>query len=125
MPPTRRELLRLAADSGFEAGTLEKVARLGEMLAEISRHPRLSASLVLKGGTALNLFFGPPERLSVDLDFNYVGALDREEAIQERPVVESDLERVAQSQGYGSGRPRTRGSSVQGESGSERRRRRA
>lgn len=55
---------------------------------------------MLKGGTALNLFFGPPGRLSVDLDFNYVGQLDRREAKQERPVVEADLERIARAQDY-------------------------
>ncbi len=100
MLPTRRELLRLAGSSGFEAATLEKVLRLGAILAEIARHGRLSTGLVLKGGTALNLFFGPPGRLSVDLDFNYVGQLDRREAERERPGVEADLERIARAQNY-------------------------
>ena len=98
MLPTRRELLRFAAGFGFEAATIEKVLRLGEILAEIARHGRLSTELVLKGGTALNLFFGPPSRLSVDLDFNYVGQLDSREAQQERSVVEADLERIARAQ---------------------------
>ena len=100
MLPTRRELLRFSASFGFEAATLEKVLRLGEIFAEIARHGRLSTKLVLKGGTALNLFFGPPSRLSVDLDFNYVGQLDRREAQQERPVVEADLEHIARAQAY-------------------------
>ena len=80
---------------------LEKVVRLGEILADTARHPQLSAVLVLKGGTALNLFFlGPPKRLSVDLDFNYVGQLDRQEAAKARPAVEENLERIARAQGY-------------------------
>ena len=45
MLPTRRELLRLAGSSGFEAATLEKVLRLGAVLAEIVRHGRLSTGL--------------------------------------------------------------------------------
>jgi predicted nucleotidyltransferase component of viral defense system len=55
---------------------------------------------VLKGGTALNLFLGPPKRLSVDLDFNYVGQLDRQEAAKARPAVEENLERIARAQGH-------------------------
>lgn len=100
MPPTRRELLRLSASSGFEPPILEKTVRLGEILAAVARHAGLSEAVVLKGGTALNLFFGPPTRLSVDLDFNYVGELEREAAARERPVVERDLERIARAQGY-------------------------
>jgi hypothetical protein len=100
MLPTRRELLRLAAETRFEAAILEKALRLGDVLAEIGRHRRLSSALVLKGGTALNLFFGPPSRLSVDLDFNYVGHLDRVEAERERPIIEADLERIGNALGY-------------------------
>ena len=70
MQATRRELLKLAAETRFEASSLEKVMRLGELLGGIAAHPRLSPALVLKGGSALNLFFGEPTRLSVDLDFN-------------------------------------------------------
>jgi hypothetical protein len=44
--------------------------------------------LALKGGTALNLMFGSPARLSVDLDFNYIGQEDREGMQADRPEVE-------------------------------------
>ena len=44
----------------------------------VSRQPVLSRALALKGGTALNLCFGPPRRLSVDLDFNYIANVERE-----------------------------------------------
>jgi len=67
-------LTQLALETGFEKETLEKVIRLGEILADVARHPFLSSVLALKGGTALNLCFGEPKRLSVDLDFNYVGS---------------------------------------------------
>ncbi|MFQ5902691.1 MAG: nucleotidyl transferase AbiEii/AbiGii toxin family protein [Candidatus Binatia bacterium] len=78
----------LAGETAYRAETLEKVIRLGEFLADINRHPLLSRALALKGGTALNLFPGPPRRLSVDLDFNYIGYLDRERMLSERPDVE-------------------------------------
>ncbi len=56
--------------------------------------------LVLKGGTALHLGFGQPRRLSVDLDFNHIGALERQAMEQDRPGVETALERIARAQGY-------------------------
>jgi hypothetical protein len=90
----------MAAETGFHSGTLEKVVRLGEFLADVHRHPLLSRVLVLKGGTALNLGFGPPARLSVDLDFNYIGALERGAMLAERPEVERALETIASAEGY-------------------------
>lgn len=93
-------LERCSTETGFSAVGLEKVVRLGEMAAEIGRHPLLSDALLLKGGTALNLAFGPPERLSVDLDFNYVGAVEREHMLAERPHVERALDELARRAGY-------------------------
>jgi len=85
-------LERSAGETGFQPAILEKVIRLGALAYEITRHPLLGNALLLKGGTALNLGFGPPGRLSVDLDFNYVGALDREVMLAERPGIEAALE---------------------------------
>lgn len=93
-------LERLAADTDFRSETLEKVIRLGELAADIGRHPLLSRVLALKGGTALNLMFGPPARLSVDLDFNYIGHEDRERAQEERPDVERAIVIIGEGQGY-------------------------
>ncbi len=90
----------LAADTGFRAETLEKVLRLGEILTDVSAHPMLSTALVLKGGTALNLCFGPPSRLSVDLDFNYVGASERGRMLEDRPLVERAIHQIARGRGY-------------------------
>jgi hypothetical protein len=100
MRPERAELLMEAAETRFPAETLEKVARLGELAAEIGRHALLGPSLALKGGTALNLLADAPPRLSVDLDFNFVGALEREEMLQMRPEVERSVERIGKALGY-------------------------
>ncbi len=78
----------LATETGFRPETLEKVIRLGEFAADVGRHPLLSHVLALKGGTALNLMFGSPARLSVDLDLNYIGQEDREGMQADRPEVE-------------------------------------
>lgn len=74
--------------------------RLGEILRDVFHHPFLARALALKGGTALNLAFGPPPRLSVDLDFNYVAGVEREAMLRDRPEVERGLERLALGRGY-------------------------
>ena len=98
--PSAERIRGLVTETGFRADTLEKVLRLLDVLADLRRHPLLDRVLLLKGGTALNLGFGAPQRLSVDLDFNYVGKLDRERAAAERPEVEGALERILRAQGY-------------------------
>ena len=99
--PSAQTLQRLADDTGHQPGTLEKVLRLLDLLQEIARDRVLSDRLVLKGGTALNLFHLGLERLSVDIDLNYVGALDRAAMEAERPAVDAALDRLLASQGYG------------------------
>jgi predicted nucleotidyltransferase component of viral defense system len=100
MSVSRERLRDAAAHTGFRAEALEKVIRLGEMLEDVFHHPILGAALALKGGTALNLAFGPPPRLSVDLDFNYVASVEREVMLRDRPEVEWALERLALGRGY-------------------------
>jgi predicted nucleotidyltransferase component of viral defense system len=56
--------------------------------------------LALKGSTALNLAFGPPSRLSVDLDFNYTGSEEREGMVEQRPEVERAVAVMARAGGY-------------------------
>jgi predicted nucleotidyltransferase component of viral defense system len=96
---TYEQMLRAAADAGFSPEPFEKVERLQELLAELDAHPYLRDRLVLKGGTALNLFWLDLPRLSVDIDLNYVGALDRDTMLAERPQVERAVEAVCGRQG--------------------------
>jgi len=93
-------LERCSAETGYAVSPLEKVVRLGDFAGDITRHPFLSRVLALKGGTALNLCFGPPKRLSVDLDFNYTGHADREKMLEERPRVEQAVAELAKRKGY-------------------------
>ena len=95
-----RRLRELASQTGFRAETLERVIRLGEIAGDVARHPLLSRALVLKGGTAINLCFGEPRRLSVDLDFNYIGRLEKGEMEAERPDIERSLQNIAEGRGY-------------------------
>ncbi|MFZ1101420.1 MAG: nucleotidyl transferase AbiEii/AbiGii toxin family protein [Hyphomicrobiaceae bacterium] len=71
-----------------------------DLLQEIARDAVLSERLVLKGGTALNLFHLGLDRLSVDIDLNYIGALDLTQMQTERPEVDAALNRLLVSQGY-------------------------
>jgi predicted nucleotidyltransferase component of viral defense system len=57
--------------------------------------PYLKERLVLKGGTALNLFyFDEVPRLSVDIDLNYIGQLERESMLQERPLINDAISQI-------------------------------
>ncbi len=94
MIPSREQLLDRARETGFNAGLLEKVLRLLDLLGGLRRHPYLRDRWVLKGGTALNLFFMEIPRLSVDVDLNYIGARDPELMRAERPEVEQALKAV-------------------------------
>ena len=97
---SRNVIVALEAETGFRASTLEKVLRLGEVAAGIAEHPFLGPRLLLKGGTAIQLALGTPLRLSVDLDFNYVGELVREAMLHERPELEAALDRVTRALRY-------------------------
>lgn len=98
--PSAQTLQQLAAGTGYQAGTLEKVLRLLDLLQEIARDSVLSERLALKGGTALNVFHLGLDRLSVDIDLNYVGALDRAEMEADRPNIDAALNRLLAAQGY-------------------------
>lgn len=87
-------LHEVSNQTGFNPEPLEKVARLLDLLTGVRAHPYLKGRLVLKGGTALNLFLLDVPRLSVDIDLNYVGAVDRETMLEERPMVEGALAAV-------------------------------
>ena len=91
---TANELAREAAATGFQAEPLEKVILLLELLEAIRSHPFLKDRVALKGGTALNLFKFDVPRLSVDIDLNYIGAVDREGMLADRPKIEQALHAV-------------------------------
>ena len=68
---------------------LEKAARLLAVLNAVREQPFLDGKLVLKGGTALNLFVFDVPRLSVDIDLNYVGNASRDAMLEERPKLDA------------------------------------
>lgn len=101
MPVDPLLVRRLADEAGYLPTALEKVAHLEDLLREIARHPEFGEHLALKGGTAINFVLLPEApRLSVDIDLNYVGAIEREEMLAGRVRIEEFIDRVADAQGY-------------------------
>lgn len=92
---TRLELQRSASQTGFPVDSLEKVSVLVQLLNAMVAHPFLGPRVALKGGTALNLFIFDLPRLSVDIDINYIGAVDPQTMLGERPQIEIALAQVA------------------------------
>jgi predicted nucleotidyltransferase component of viral defense system len=98
--PSAETLQRLASETGLPAATLEKVLRLIDLLQAIAEDPVLKTRVALKGGTALNAFYLRLDRLSVDIDLNYIGALDRAQMEGDRPLVNDALARLLEAQAY-------------------------
>jgi predicted nucleotidyltransferase component of viral defense system len=97
---TLAQIRELATNTRFPAENLEKVLRLRELLAEFHKHTYLRGKLVLKGGTALNFFYLNLTRLSVDIDLNYVGQIDRETTLRDRPEIARAVEQISTGLGY-------------------------
>ena len=93
------EIMPVAESTGFRAEMVEKVLHLLNLLDALNSHPFLKGKWVLKGGTALNMFMLDLPRLSVDIDLNYIGKLDREEMLMDRPKLEQAAQAVFSREG--------------------------
>jgi predicted nucleotidyltransferase component of viral defense system len=91
---------RLVNNNGFKPQSMEKVLRLIILLNEIFSHPYLRDKFVLKGGTALNMFVLDMPRLSVDIDLNYIGSVDRDQMLEERPECERRFQNIFDRLGF-------------------------
>ena len=95
-----RELRKIQRDTGFNPGFIEKVYQLTRILEAVYSDNNLKEYLALKGGTALNFIYLNIPRLSVDLDFNFVGALEKNKMLQLRPTVTDRIKVVADNLGF-------------------------
>lgn len=92
---SKEQLMSQARADGYKPEILEKVYRLLDVFQQIMSVPYLKERLVLKGGTALNLFcFERLPRLSVDIDLNYIGALPREKMLEEKPMIMDAIQQI-------------------------------
>lgn len=96
---TRSRLESVARESGFRPAAVEKVMRLCGILRRLDSHPTTEDAWLLKGGTALNLLHLDVPRMSVDIDLNFTGAVDREGMLSARPGFEAALAAVCEREG--------------------------
>lgn len=94
------EIMPVAESTGFRAEMVEKVLHLLNLLDALNSHPFLKGKWVLKGGTALNMFMLDLPRLSMDIDLNYIGTLDREGMLMDRPKLEQAALAVFSREGF-------------------------
>ena len=79
---------------------IEKVIRLLDILNYFFAKCSFKDSLVLKGGTAINLVHTGLKRLSVDIDLDYCGSLEREKTLEDRNALEEELDKYMISENY-------------------------
>jgi len=91
---------RFSKETNFHRDTLEKAYRLEQLLKEINRHPKLREGLVLKGGTAINFLYFRYPRLSVDLGFNFIAGIEKEEKDKESPKIDEALRTIFKFENY-------------------------
>lgn len=89
-----------AKEMGFIRDTLEKVARLVDILDYFNTNPSLKDNLALKGGTAINLTIFKLPRLSVDIDLDYIINNSKEEMFNSRKIINHTIEKFMGSEGY-------------------------
>jgi hypothetical protein len=73
------------------------VIRLIDILDAFGADALVGSGIALKGGTALNIFHSDLDRLSVDIDVNYVGAIETQRMDADRPGFEDRIERLMES----------------------------
>ena len=98
---TKETLQQTAKQKGYRPEILEKVYRLLDLINEMMNIEFLRDRLALKGGTAINLFHSNTlPRLSVDLDFNYIGTTDRQTVLNEREQMNEVLSVLCKKKQY-------------------------
>lgn len=103
--PGRTYFSRMSSQTGFKVDALEKVYRLIMILNRIQDLPELAGNLALKGGTAIQgLVFGF-KRLSMDIDLNYIGNIEKEAMQRDREEIRRTLLLLFRDLGYVADRP--------------------
>lgn len=96
----KQALDSIAKEQGFIRDNLEKVIRLVDILNYFHASKLLSRTLVLKGGTAINLTVFELPRLSVDIDLDFSINCSRDEMLVTRQEINDEVLRYMQSEGY-------------------------
>ena len=98
---SKEYISRLGTETGFISSNIEKVLRLLDVLNYVfneldSEHQKL----VLKVGTAINLLMTSLSRLSVDIDLDYIGFLEKEKVEIDREEILNRIDSFMIKEGY-------------------------
>lgn len=96
----RQTVEELSQQTGFQMDVLEKSYRLTELLKEIIGTTDLADILILKGGTAINFIYFDVPRLSVDIDMDYTGSVEKSRMEEDRSAIEGVLLRLFRTLDY-------------------------
>ena len=96
---SKGEIVSIAKNNNFIKNNTEKVLRLCEILNYISS-TNYKEYLVLKGGTAINLFIFELPRLSVDIDFDFNLNVAKEEMLVIREKIKKEIIGYMLDEGY-------------------------
>lgn len=106
---SKQYINKLGEETNFINSNLEKVVRLLDVLEFIFNKSTFSGEVILKGGTAINLIYTNLKRLSVDIDLDYQGSLEREKVLQDKEIIANELDEYMIGEGYNVS-PKSRGS---------------
>jgi len=95
----------IARETGFKSDSLEKVYRMLRIIRTVNESRELRRKLALKGGTALHTLVFGMRRLSVDIDMDYIGNIDRDAMLSDREDVREQLLTTFRNMGYGTDPP--------------------
>lgn len=95
---TTKRVKEIEQATHFIKDNIEKVLRLIDIL-EFIFTSRLKDKLVLKGGTAINIFYANMPRLSVDIDLDYIGS-SKEEMFADKNIINNFLKIELAKKGY-------------------------
>ena len=98
--PSKAYFDKLSGKTDFVRDSLEKVYRLLNLVSAISSTAGLGEKLALKGGTALQFIYMDYKRLSVDIDFNYIGSTDLDEMKKDRAENREIIVKIFQEYDY-------------------------
>ncbi len=96
----KNELAQKAKELHAVRDTLEKVYRLRDILRFFDSSELLKNSMALKGGTAINLLFFDLPRLSVDIDLDFCLTVSREDMMEQREKIKTQIQKHMAAEGY-------------------------
>lgn len=90
----------LSTKTSFQVDIVEKIYRLSDLLKKLNEIDTIKKHLVLKGGTAINFLYFDIPRLSVDIDLDYIGSVEKEVMMRDRKSIKEILQRLYKTLGY-------------------------